>query len=375
MEKTRRIRKQKELVALEKKGTVLVQKKDSALIQKGLADLDGLGSRPRIDTLLQLGAGHYARGHYRKAFQVFATVLKKDKTVGDAIEGAGFSAFQQGRFSLAQSLLRRIPGRFSGAAFCTGQGMEMVYVEGGSFAMGGSPEEMELARQAEVETMPRLKDTKGKVPGDMDRIRRTLHPHRVTLSPFSLSRTCVPNALFEEFQSDHFSVLTDLGGPENPAITTWEKATAFCQWLSRREGRLYRLPTEAEWEYVARGWPSIRESAGKWSLPGIEPNRETFADMRGVVYQWCLDYYADDYYARSPARDPFGPEEGKAHSVRGGAFFCWDDNTCLFPWNRSESDLWDFDLLFGPSLCTDLVGLRLVCVCDRAPGFLSRSGG
>lgn len=86
--------------------------------------------------------------------------------------------------------------------------------------------------------------------------------------------------------------------------------------------------------------------------------------MRGMVYQWCLDYYSDDFYGQSPERNPFGPEEGQQHVVRGGTFLCWDDNTCLCPWNRHKSDWAATDPSFRPSECTHLTGLRLVCVCD-----------
>ena len=131
---------------------------------------------------------------------------------------------------------------------------------------------------------------------------------------------------------------------------------------------MFRLPTEAEWEYVARGWPSIREPAGRFSLPEVDASRPAFTDMRGMVYQWCVDYYSDDAYGSAVRRDPFGPKTGSSRVVRGGTFGCWDDNTCLLPWNRSESSQCAFELgEDDPPLCTCVTGFRLVCVYDRPP--------
>jgi uncharacterized protein (TIGR02996 family) len=134
---------------------------------------------------------------------------------------------------------------------------------------------------------------------------------------------------------------------------TWQAAVSFCQRLSRRgaearAGRVYRLPTEAEWEYACRAWlgndpfylghtlssdfanyrgtrpyrksrpgPVLDRPSAVGSYP---PNPFGLYDMHGNVWEWCSDYYEASYYLRSPRRDPTGPEEGYYRVQRGG---CW----------------------------------------------------
>jgi len=139
---------------------------------------------------------------------------------------------------------------------------------------------------------------------------------------------------------------------------SWHDATAYCEWLSKKEGRTYRLPTEAEWEYSCRaGTSSVfcwgddaddgkghLNGAGeegspngrKWSIhfdfddgytataPAgtYRPNAFGLCDMHGNVYEWCQDWYAEDYYENSPTDDPTGPTTGANRVFRGGS---WDD--------------------------------------------------
>jgi formylglycine-generating enzyme required for sulfatase activity len=124
----------------------------------------------------------------------------------------------------------------------------------------------------------------------------------------------------------------------------WYDAAAFCNWLSDKEGRTpcysgagkgtacdfsadgYRLPTEAEWEYAARGGQQGRgtkyagsdnpdeagwyaaNSDGRTHPVGEKlPNELGLYDMSGNAFEWCWDWYGEDYYASSPANDPKGP--------------------------------------------------------------------
>ena len=147
-------------------------------------------------------------------------------------------------------------------------------------------------------------------------------------------------------------------GPEHPVLMiSWQDAEAFCRWLSEKEGRVYRLPTEAEWEYAARGgtttpwWsgadpatlataantadaplrarvPKARWAA-EWSdgfaflapVGSYRPNPFGLYDVTGNVWEWCHDWYDADYYASSPAEDPTGPEIGSFRTIRGGGWF------------------------------------------------------
>ena len=145
---------------------------------------------------------------------------------------------------------------------------------------------------------------------------------------------------------------------DHPVLNvTWNDAVAFCQWLSRKEGKTYRLPTEAEWEYAARAGTETRysngddpaalakvgnvnDAKGRTTFPHVQeldippsghprftvpvgqfpPNRFGLCDMHGNVWEWCSDWYGPDYYARSPVDDPQGPDSGNRRVRRGGGW-------------------------------------------------------
>ncbi len=144
---------------------------------------------------------------------------------------------------------------------------------------------------------------------------------------------------------------------EHPVVNvSWNDAVAFAEWLSRKEGVTYRLPTEAEWEYACRAgtttryfcgddaealakvgnvadgtakakypiWPTIAAQDGFiYTAPvgRYKPNAWGLFDMHGNVWEWCSDGYAGDYYKRSPVDDPPGPDGAAIRVFRGGS---WD---------------------------------------------------
>jgi formylglycine-generating enzyme required for sulfatase activity len=174
-----------------------------------------------------------------------------------------------------------------------------------------------------------------------------------------------------EYNSDNYS-WRNPGYPQgdtHPVVNvTWHEAQAFCAWLSKKEGRLYRLPTEAEWEYACRAGTTARFISGetredlkpianvadralaaKWDTStvrkyGLDPDVIKFQawddgfaftapvgsfkanslglyDMLGNVGEHCSDRYQSDYYAASPTVNPKGPKGAKGgHVVRGGTF-------------------------------------------------------
>ncbi len=132
-------------------------------------------------------------------------------------------------------------------------------------------------------------------------------------------------------------------GKDNPVETvSWDDAQAFCKKLSEKSGQTVCLPTEAEWEYACRAgtttefysgdldsdldrvaWYGANSKSTTHPVGQKEANAFGLYDMHGNVWQWCQDWYADDYYGKSPATDPEGPSQGAFRLLRGGS---WDDH-------------------------------------------------
>jgi formylglycine-generating enzyme required for sulfatase activity len=154
---------------------------------------------------------------------------------------------------------------------------------------------------------------------------------------------------------------------------TWDEARMFCAKLSDRPeeralGRVYRLPTEAEWEYCCRAGtrssfncgPVIAPQQANLLVSGLQrptpvgtypPNAWGLYDMHGNVWEWCADWYAVEYYATSPVIDPPGPPDGSKRVTRGGSCTTAPDE-CR---SGARNDA------FVPDARTPAVGFRVVC--------------
>lgn len=127
-------------------------------------------------------------------------------------------------------------------------------------------------------------------------------------------------------------------------FVSWDDAVAFTRQLSEREGRCYRLPTEAEWEWMCRagtaarfsfghdvallseyGWFDKNANAGayRFAQPVAQKKANPFGlyDLHGNVREWCSDWYSATWYEQSPSENPAGPETGTFRVLRGGAWY------------------------------------------------------
>jgi formylglycine-generating enzyme len=199
-----------------------------------------------------------------------------------------------------------------------GQRFEMVFVAGGTFTMGCAAEQGD----------------------DCDDDERPAHS--VTLSGYYIGKHEVTQGLWKAVTGGNPSHFT---GSDNLPVesVSWIEVNAFIDSLNRKTGKTYRLPTEAEWEYAARGgnksggykysggdtFGSVawyRDNSGRKTHPvgGNAPNELGIYDMSGNVWEWTGDWYGD--YGSDAQTDPIGPSAGSNRVERGGSWdFDWWD--------------------------------------------------
>ena len=223
---------------------------------------------------------------------------------------------------------------------------EMILVEGGTFTMG---------------------DEHGE--GDSD--EQPLH--EVTLKTYKISKTPVTVAQYRAYCRATGRSMPDPPSwgwiDSHPMVNvTWHDAVAYTDWLAEKMDADYRLPTEAEWEYAARGGNKSKgtkysggrsidmvgwytENSGGQTRPVAtkNPNELGIYDMSGNVWEWCRDWYGGDYYANSPSSNPKGPASGSSRVLRGGGWY-YDASYCRVA-NRNRYD---------PRYLSDNGGFRVV---------------
>jgi formylglycine-generating enzyme required for sulfatase activity len=135
--------------------------------------------------------------------------------------------------------------------------------------------------------------------------------HQVTISkPFYMGRTEVTQGQWKKIMGTEpwKGQKYVQEGDDYPAVyVNWHDAVAFCKMLSAHDGKTYRLPTEAEWEYACRGGTNTAFSFG-----------DDAYDMHGNVFEWCSDWYGN--YPSTPLTDPRGPDSGSFRVWRGGSW-------------------------------------------------------
>ena len=206
------------------------------------------------------------------------------------------------------------------------------------------------------------------------------------ISAFYLSRWPVTNAQYELFDPSHRIKRGLSTGDDHPVIyISHAEAVKFCDWLSRQEKRKYRLPTEAEWEYAARGcdgrnfpWGNRLDSGERANfadvnkkLPWAEPTIDCgFAetspvgsfprgaspfgleDMAGNVWEWCLDCLVP--YPGKERANPRGPMGGTRQIYRGGS---WKSRIASLRTTTRASN--------SPAYSANDVGFRIACECAK----------
>jgi formylglycine-generating enzyme required for sulfatase activity len=200
-------------------------------------------------------------------------------------------------------------------------GMKLVRVEPGEFVMGqgdNPPKSLDEWNKRDYDEAP-------------------AHKVRITKA-FLMGVTEVTNAQYEQFDPEHRKLRGRDGvsqaDDEPVTFVTWHQAAKFCEWLSKKEGKPYRLPTEAEWEYACRAGTTTPFNTGETLTAEQanvgQPRATTVAvgkykanawglfDMHGNALEWCLDWHGP--YDGAEQSDPVGRVDGYARVARGWCF-------------------------------------------------------
>ena len=189
-----------------------------------------------------------------------------------------------------------------------GVSFQMIAVEGGTFQMGSTT-------------------------GDSDE----KPVHEVRVGSFSIGQTEVTQELWEAVMGSNPSKFK--GNKRPVEMVSWNDCQTFITKLNQLTGKTFRLPTEAEWEFAARGgvqskgytysgsnsiedvaWYTSNSGSTTHEVATKAPNELGLYDMSGNVWEWCQDWYGSDYYSTSVVNNPTGPSSGSRRVGRGG---CW----------------------------------------------------
>lgn len=187
-------------------------------------------------------------------------------------------------------------------------GMQLVFVKGGCYQMGST----EITGAKPV--------------------------HKVCVNDFYIGKYEVTQSQWKKVMGSNPSRFKECG-PDCPVEeVTWDDAQDFAKKLNNLSGKQYRLPTEAEWEYAARSggknekWAGTSDESSLTRYAWYDKNSESSThkvglkkpnglgvyDMNGNVWEWCQDWFNEDYYHDSPKDNPLGSSNGEQRVVRGG---------------------------------------------------------
>jgi len=235
---------------------------------------------------------------------------------------------------------------------------EMVFVEGGTFLMGCTS-------------------------GQNDCFDHITPAHQVVVNSFNIGKYPVTVGQFRKFveATNYFTDAERKGSAAVPVITgwiyrseaswrnpfipqtendpvilvSWNDVQHYIEWLNKETGKKFRLPTEAEWEFAARGgnkskgylysgsdildsvaWHYANSNKSSHPVGTKKPNELGMYDVTGNVSEWCQDWFSISYYSVSPSNNPQGPESGFHRVFRGGDWHSFDHH--LWVTYRSADD-------------------------------------
>ena len=239
----------------------------------------------------------------------------------------------------------------SSKTYTNSLGMEFVLIPAGEFMMGAVPQDKEA--------------------GDGEKPQ---HKVRIT-KPFYMGKYPVTQEEWEKIMGNNPSYFQKAGKKAPVETVSWNDCQEFIKKLGKKEGKTYRLPTEAEWEYAARGggstslvgepgrttptgsyvytfgddasklgdyaWYDKNSSDTTHPVEQKKPNTIGLYDIMGNVWEWCEDWYDENYYKNSPSADPKGAEKGVYRSLRGGSWY-HDAGGCRLSLRIGrDPDYWD----------------------------------
>jgi formylglycine-generating enzyme required for sulfatase activity/tRNA A-37 threonylcarbamoyl transferase component Bud32 len=317
-------------------------------VDGSVKSLQTAGLRGLVQRLLQLQP-------WREDLQRWLARLPEEVVAPPQPAPAAVSAlvapFSAAAAKSAQTALSRQLGRAE--EWSNDLGMKFRLIPGGTFAMG-SPE----VEYGDEQPQHKVTISRG----------FSLGVHTVTQGQWQQLMGTTPWQGQEDVKIGETIAATDI---------SWEDSVQFCQRLSARDGRRYRLPTEAEWEWSCRAGTTTQysfgddeEQLGQYAWYGgffcddgnceDEPyahavgqklaNPFGLYDMHGNVWEWCSDWYDSEYYGKSPEQDPAGPASGSSRVLRGGGWY---------PGPVGLRSCYRF--CSTPGLRGNLIGLRVLC--------------